>query len=149
MVALRPAAQLEVGYRDAAPEVACSRAELVAVLRVAGLDVRERGRSVTVRRGRERVCMIVPDPRRVTLASVDVCECGGGTLVFETALALVPMFGAITLTEAEFGRYLIDGSRDAAAIDGERKERIAALARSIAEDMKEKAAAWSELVGRP
>jgi hypothetical protein len=150
MAALRPLARPELGFRDSGSlEAAHGITEVVAALRSAGLPVRERGGGLVLARGRERVFLTVPDPGRVTLASLDVRERAGKTLIFEAAIALVPLFGPLTVTEAAWGTFVVDATRDHRAIEDERGERIRAFARALSENMAEKAAAWREVVGEP
>lgn len=111
-------------------------------IRASGLRVRVRDHRLAVVRGRERVDVNSRDPSRVTLASLDIRECGSGTLVFEVALALVPIFGVLVVTEAAFGKFVVDGARDHVALDAERKERIRAYARAVSKNTAEKLAVW-------
>jgi hypothetical protein len=150
MAALRPFARPELGFRDSAClEVTHAITDVAAALRAAGLPVRERRGDLVLARGRERVFLTVADPQRVALASLDVRERAGKTLIFEAAIALVPLFGPLTVTEAAWGTFVVDGTRDHHAIENERGERIRAFARALSENMAEKAAAWREVVGEP
>jgi hypothetical protein len=143
VAAFRALARPEAAYRESAePEVVRGVPEVVASLRAAGLPVRERAAKLVIARGRESMELSIRDAGRVTLASLDIRERGGGTLIFEVALALLPVFGALTVTEATFGTFVVDGSRDHLAIEEERKERIREIARSLAENTREKLAVW-------
>ena len=143
--ALRPMRAPETGYRDSAvTEPVHSCGDLLQTLRVAGLAVHEKphGIEVTDPVSSARVELHIPDRARVTLASLDVLVQANDTLVFEVALALVPLFGPITVTETAWGTFVVDGTRTAQALADERSDRIRAIGAAIAEDMKEKAAVY-------
>jgi hypothetical protein len=141
VVAFRHLAARSVGYRESA-EVASTVGEVGQALRRAGLPVRERGRELVIARRPDWLRIVATDPGHVTLASLDAEELVSGTLIWEVALALIPVFGPLMVTEAAFGAFVVDGSRDHLAIDEERKERIRAIARAISEDMSAKLAVW-------
>ena len=82
-------------------------------------------------------------PRHITLASLDVFQTGCETLGFEVALALVPVFGPITLVDSYWGAFFVDGSGDAAALVAERAKRVQAFGSAMAEDLGEKIAVYS------
>lgn len=143
VVSFRELVRAEATYREVRPpEVVASMTAIADAIRGSGLRVRVRGDRLIVVRGRECIDITSRDPRRVTLASLDIRERGSGTLVFEVALALVPIFGVLVVTEAAFGKFVVDGTRDHFAIDAERKERIRAYARAVSKNMGEKLAVW-------
>jgi hypothetical protein len=133
----------ESTYREVRPpEVVSSMTAMADAIRTSGLSVRVRDHRLAVVRAHERIDVTLRDTSRVTLASLDIRERGSGTLVFEVALALVPIFGVIAVTEAAFGKFVVDGTRDHFALDEERKERIRAYARAVSQNMTEKLAVW-------
>lgn len=141
VVAFRHLGERSVGYRESA-EVVSTLGEVGQALRRAGLPVRERGGELVIARRPDWLRIVATDPGRVTLASLDAEEIVSGTLIWEVSLALISLFGPLTVTEAAFGAFVIDGSRDCVAIEEERKERIRTLARAISQDMAEKLAVW-------
>jgi hypothetical protein len=148
MLALRHAPGASGGYREASHEVVSSLEELRRCLDTAGLVYKVEHDELRVRRGVERIRILVADPRRVTLGSLDVFQLRCDLLGFEVALALVPVFGPIRLVDAMFGAYAVDRGGTAAALATERGERISAIASAIAEDMDRKMAIYRGLGGR-
>lgn len=143
VIALRHAAPRPGdAYRDAASDVSCTLEELRADLVAAGLPAVLDGPVLSVARGTEQIRVEAHDPRRVTLATVDATQTGCETLYYELALALVPRFGPVRLTVAMFGAYLVDGTRDSAALVEERSARISAIAAAIVSDMQDKQRAY-------
>lgn len=151
VAAFRPAASRQLGgpYRGdhaAAPEPAL--AELITAARAAGLAVHEVPGGFDVRADDRAIRVRVRDRSRVALASIDLVDTGHETLVFQLALALVPVYGPIAVTEALFGTFIVDGRADAEALRGQRGERIKALARRIQERIAASQPDWDELARR-
>jgi hypothetical protein len=146
MIAIRQASSSAgAAYRDPATETACTLEELRADLAAPGLTATIDGSMLELVRGKERIRIVAQDPRRVTLASLDLEQTGCDALYFEAALALVPRFGPLRLAVAMFGIYSIDATRTVAALVDERSERIGAIASAIVNDMQNK----QQVYGRP
>src|SRR5262245_44687683 len=88
-----------------------SARELVAIARRAGLDARERRHGFEIREGDRRLMVRATDPEHITLATMELVNGGTDRAVFALALALVPTYGPIVVTDA-IGRFVVDGSRD-------------------------------------
>jgi len=145
ILSLRHAGQVADAYRDANAEVAYTLDELRAALDAKGLPSELVHGDLVIRRGDEQLRVAISDPRRVTLASIDIHQSKCETLGFDVALALVPSFGAIRMTDALWGGFDIDGTQAADAYVGVRGERIAAMARGILEEQQGKAALWAQV----
>ncbi len=87
----------------------------------------------------------VADPAHVPLAAIEALDELHETLVFEVALALVPLYGPLVATEALWGGYTVDGSRDAGALRDDRGERIKAMARRVQDGLRASQAVWQDL----
>jgi hypothetical protein len=132
-------------YRDqgAAEELTPTLAEVRAAVRRAGLQVRERSNGFDLRAGGRVLTVRTRDPERVTLASLEIVDQATETLVFALALALVALYGPIVVTEAMFGRFVVDGSCDAASLREQRAERIRSMAKAIISDLDDMSQALS------
>lgn len=122
--------------------------EVVAAVRNAGLDAHLRAGGFDLRRENHVLRLRVADPARVPLPSIDIVNTGHVTLIFELALALLPLYGPILVTEALWGTYIIDGACDPMALRGQRAERIKALARGIQAGLAASQPLWDKLVKR-
>jgi hypothetical protein len=138
---LRPGPRRETPYRGDVPAAPPTLAQLIAAVREAGVPVRENARGFAA--GKLRVT--VADPARVELATIDIADADQELMIFRLALALVPLYGPLTLTEVLWGAYLVDGSRDAEALKEDRAERIREMARGIQARIAESQPAWNEL----
>lgn len=118
---------------------------LLGAARTAKLDPRATPTGFAIARGKDAVALRVPDPTRVPIASIELVDSGHETLVFELALALVPIYGPIHVTEAMWGTYLVDGRKSHTALHEERGERIRAMARGIQERLAASRPAWDQL----
>jgi hypothetical protein len=119
--------------------------ELVAAVREAGLGARTRTRGFDLWAGKHVLRLRVTDPGRVALASIELADTGHETLIFELALAFVPLYGPIVVTEALWGSFVVDRTRDAAALRDDRGERIKALARAIQARLAASQPLWQKL----
>lgn len=145
MYALRHAGQAADAYRAATAEVACTLDELRVVLDAARLISKMERDDLVIQRGAEQLRIVIPDPRRVTLTSIDIYHAGCETLGFEVALALVPTFGPMRMVDTFWGRFDIDGSQSAEACVALRGERIKAFAQGILDEQAAKADVWSKV----
>jgi hypothetical protein len=120
---------------DAAPRTrrldelieAASAAALRIRIRPNGFDVRAQSSGY-----REHVVAVrVEDAARVTLASLQITDTGGYDLIFTLALALVPLYGPLTIAEADGQRFQVDGTRDQHELRHERAARVTARLRDV------------------
>jgi hypothetical protein len=140
-VSFRPASAVppSTPYRDArsaelrGPTVE----EVLAAVRSAGLHVRELPSGFEIRGERRWLTVNVHDRMNVTLDSLEIIDRATETLVFALALALVPLYGPIVVTEAKFGKAVVDGSLDLEALRAGRAERIRKIARGVLLDLED------------
>jgi hypothetical protein len=78
----------------------------------------------------DRLTVSVPDPKAVTVASLRCGETASLDLPFELALALVPLYGKLTLV-LDSGVYDIDGTQDRHALVRELSRRQTAKMREL------------------
>ena len=119
---------------------AIRHAGLRVVVRPDGVEVHGEGRWITVR---------MLDPTRVTLDSLEIIDRATERLVFALALALVPLYGPLTVTEAKFGKTVVDGSRDAEALREERSERIRKIVAGVLADLEDMKRTYADRQGTP
>ena len=96
------------------------------------IEIRHQGFEVIDQytKARPRLSVQVPDPQHVTVPSLQLSRTPSLTLPFELALALVPVFGPLTVVvDGEI--YEVDGTRDQHALTNELSSRLTARARSL------------------
>lgn len=119
---------------------------LATVLEAASkLEPRVTPKGFSLARGEHVVTVRIADPDRVPIEAIELADSGHDTLVFELALALVPLYGPLIVTEAMWGAFLVDGKKPAPALQDERGERIRAMARGIQERLAASQPAWDQL----
>jgi len=123
-------------------------ATLTEAVRTPTCDVRSRADGFDLRSGGHSLELRVDDPANVTLASIELVDHDNGSMIFELALALVPLYGPIVVTEALWGAFVVDGRRDATALREDRAGRIRELARSVAARIDSSRPLWDELAKR-
>ncbi|MEO8703733.1 MAG: hypothetical protein ABI867_27025 [Kofleriaceae bacterium] len=144
MLALRPATTATGTYREQpGGEITCTLDELRARLAAAALPHELEGDTLHVRRDAESLRIVIPEAQRVTLASIDIYQVGCEKLAYELALALVPVFGPLTMADGLWGTFAVDERTSVVALEDERSERIKTMASRIAADMQHKMAVYS------
>lgn len=130
--------ETRVAFRSLADEPRPPRTldEIVAAARSANLRVTAHPSGFAAHEDQRSVTMTVPDATRVTLASMEIVDNATELLVYELALAMVPLFGPLSVTES-FGRRLVDGTRDAGALREERSAAIRKMAAGVLADLQD------------
>ncbi len=142
---LRHAAD-HAGYRDREHEVIRTWAEVVEAVRAAGLRPTEAQDRFELNDAEgHRLTVIATEPGRVTLRSLEVIDTASETLVFELAHALLEPFGPMIVTEANFGRFVVDGTTTVEALRAQREERIEKLAQGVLRNVEDSRAAFAEM----
>lgn len=126
-------------YRDARNAELRSRTaeEVLAAVRAAGLRIHKVTSGFEIRGERRKLTVRMRDRANVTLDSLEIIDRATETLVFALALALVPLYGPILVTEAKFGKAVVDGTLDVEALRAGRAERIRKIARGVLADLQD------------
>lgn len=115
--------------------------ELIEAARAAALRIRVRADGFDVIEQppafRDHVIGVrVSDAARVTPTSLRFTDTGSYDLVFHAVLALVPVFGALTLTADDGEVYRIDGTQNQHELRNERAGRVTAKLRDVMARMR-------------
>jgi hypothetical protein len=122
--------------------------ELVAAARAAGLTVRERSHGFDLcDRERHRLEVRYRTKGGVRLADIDLVDDGSNDLVPCLAVAWVPLYGSLTVTDL-FGTYSVDSTSSVEALCEAQRERLKAFGRQVAEDLGHMATTWSAVEAR-
>jgi hypothetical protein len=137
----QPVAKATVRPADGAEPPPRHLDELIEAARAAALRIRVRPDGFDVLgqppQFRDHVIGIhVVDTARVTLSSLRITDTGEYDLIFHATLALVPMFGAITLTAGDGEIYRVDGTRNQHELRNERAGRVTAKLRDVMSRMR-------------
>lgn len=125
---LRPADGAEPAARRLDEMIEAARAAALRIrVRPDGFDVLEQPPAFRD----HAIGLHVHDAARVTLSSIKITDTGSYDLIFTAVLALVPLFGPITLVATDGEIYRVDGTQNHHDLRSERAGRVTAKLRDV------------------